>query len=245
VSEKPTRHGLIPSAESRAMAELNDERRFRTANWEEPVRNAHSYGQVLVAPLADHLASLAAAAQHSVIGPSFAHLALLRAIMETSTLASWLLEPAIGVERRIKRSLTYRIDNADNLTRLRSGAARTSAKAARKRAREVVDALGWSFIDGAVAGERLPHAKRDFSRYAFAPAAGDNFDDVLWNYASAMGHGTFYAVAQPLREPPDHVPDPLDPRGSVRAVVTSAEQVATYAAVGYLRSRAPRTHVAS
>lgn len=238
VAEEPTSHDLIPRADSPAMAELSEERRFATPGWEEPVRNAHSYGQVLVTSLADHLAAFAAIAQHAVVGPSFSQLTLLRAIMEISTLSSWLLERDIGTERRIKRSLAYRIDNAASVERLATSAARAQSRATRKRARDVVDRLGWTFANRAVGGEDLPHAKRDFSRYVFPPGNRDSFDHVMWNFASAGAHGAFYALAQPLREPPGYEPDPLDPRGVIRAVVVSARDIATYGAIAYFATKA-------
>jgi hypothetical protein len=47
-SRIPEESGNLPAAASRAIAELASERSFGSPDWSEPVRNAHSFGGILV-----------------------------------------------------------------------------------------------------------------------------------------------------------------------------------------------------
>ena len=236
VGSESERHGGLPTASSIAMSELSLEHRWSRPGWDEPVRNAHSYGSALIGWLADHLSAIGAVAGHAPFGPAYAHLTLFRSMMEGSVVAAWLLEPGIGAEARVKRSLAYRLDSANNLGRMSlvDGAIK-SATMAKDNTVELANSLGWAVRKGsrpAVDDQQIPEAKSEFSRLVLG-RKNPPLDQVWWNYSSAGAHGTFYAVRQSLVAVPG-VTSPMDPGGSVRALLTSSTRIAFFGSLGFL-----------
>lgn len=230
------------AADSDAMRERSEERRWSTPDWLEPALNAHTFGQVLCHHVLDHADSYAAIATSAELGPSFAHATILRSVMDVSTTAGWLLEPRIGTERRIQRSIVYRIASAVHMLRVsRLDKIVAEATAAKRKATEYAEAQGWPVVKlergrRSVGGEQMPAADRTFSEIVFG-ARAEASDGTLWHYLSATAHGTFYAVQQALAVPPGVTDDPLNPAGTVRAFAASTPNVMTLGRIVFAAAR--------
>ena len=231
-SKATEQNGFVPSATSIAMAELADERRWATDAWREPARNAHSFGAMLVYFLAEHLAGYAAIVDAAAIGPVYAHMPMVRAMIETIPVAHWLTDPTINLETRIKRSIAYRVDSARFLGRqqhlptaiLRSTTTLNLCHDYARRQMWIIKKTG----DGSksVGGESLPSSAQSFTALA-ADINDERLDAVLWNLSSATQHGTSYALLQNVRE--HAAPNgPLDPTGATAALMVDAETLAKY-----------------
>ncbi|MCB0966825.1 MAG: hypothetical protein KDB37_08320 [Ilumatobacter sp.] len=237
MSRHPDSHGHLPSATSNAMRELAAERRWGTPKWSEPARNAHSYGTMLSYVCAEHLSAIAAIIAESRVGPRFAFLPSVRALMETAPIARWLLEPSIGIDRRIRRSIAYRLESANQQGRLREV---PDAAEAKRRARaaclDYAASQGWA-ISGTptgrpvVGGEALPHPADSFSQVAFGNDS-DGLDPTLWGVLSATSHGTWYAVSAGLGERMQRI-DPFDPNGGMAPIVVESQQLHLYGLMAY------------
>jgi hypothetical protein len=229
---------ITPMADSPAMSELHDEKRWSVEEWLEPARNAHSYGLVLAYFVVDHADSYAAIAISAELGPTFAHATLLRSVMEVATNAAWLLEPSIGAEKRIQRSTVYRIDSAVNLGRMGTAFnADEGATKGRERAIAYAKGQGWEVVNlgqggrKSVGGEAMPMPEQGF-RAVLPYTPSEDFCRALWNYMSATSHGSFYAVQQSLQTPPDAPePSPFDPAGMTKAIGADTANVITIGAV--------------
>jgi hypothetical protein len=106
-----------PWAHSQAGKELDDEERRRpepqTGSWP-------WFGAPLVARLALQVAVEEAKGFLPVLGSdvtSYAADAVCRAVLESSSLAWWLLDPGIGAEARLARALAYRLHTAKETER--------------------------------------------------------------------------------------------------------------------------------
>jgi hypothetical protein len=225
-------HGHLPVASSRAMAEVALERSWATEQWEQPAINAHSYGVLVCHFLLDHLAALAAMLKGAVVGPSFAHLTVARAIVESAPVGHWLLDSQISLECRIKRSLSYRIESANQSGRQQNvpGAAEHSA-AAREAVKAFAGAHGWEVIGSAIGGEDMPKPGSTFSAVAFGQS-NPEFDSIVRNLMAATSHGTLYALMQ-------HLSDELDVSeiatiAPLRGIVVDAAHLASISLACYL-----------
>jgi len=95
------KYGLDPAPGSKAISELTA---FRT----ESVQTSYSQGNMLIEASADQLISLF----RSLIEPvlTIAPWTSVRAIIESSALASWLLDPTISARDRAQRSFAFRFE---------------------------------------------------------------------------------------------------------------------------------------
>ena len=236
---------MLADAGSTAMKEVNAEHLFATDEWLRPAHNAHSYGCILAVFLADHLSAFAASCTAPYVGPTYAHLTLLRPIVESAPVAHWLLDPDATVLHRVQRAIIYRWDSAFNLKRNShlpsavEGADDDMAKIKRYLSLRVAASTRseWSWTGepkggGLIVGEqRLPHPDGSFARLLFGRAS--TFDRTLWNYLSAAGHGTFYALREGLSLPADASADSLDPDSTVRGYVVDSRRVMQFGLIGF------------
>lgn len=237
MSRHPDGHGHLPAATSTAMRELAAERRWGTPEWSEPARNAHNYGMMLAYVTAEHLAAIAAIIDASQVGPRFAYLPSVRAIMETAPIARWLLEPSVGVDTRVRRSIAYRLESANQQGRLREVPDAADAKERTRAACHAYAARhGWAVTGTStgkpvIDGEALPHPADSFSQVAFGND-GDGLDPTLWGVLSATSHGTWYAVSAGLLERMQRT-DPFDPNGGMAPIVVESQQLYLYGLMAY------------
>lgn len=230
-------NGNVPAADSRAMAELAAEPDWRTVNWLEPSRNAHTFAGFLTQFLADHLAAFAAAVDCATVGPSYAHLTIVRAIVEVSPIAFWLSDSQLTVAQRLRRSIVYRLDSASERGRMRhlpEMVARSNE--ARARCLEFADHHNWKREGKTLAGEKLPTSGQAFGAILF----GDDPAGIgltLWNLTSANIHGKWYAVADGLKD--RFVPNgPRDPHGGTAPIIVDGNQLRRYGTMCWLACEA-------
>lgn len=114
------RHGNRPAAHSQAMAELAGEAEFadRSAGWEAPVSDAQTIGSVTLRAAIDAVRTFAAVFAGAEQPPLYGHLVVARAALEASVVASWLNEPAIPHEERVRRGLCESLYSQKELERV-------------------------------------------------------------------------------------------------------------------------------
>ena len=231
MSKTTEQNGFVPGAASIAMAELANERRWATDAWREPARNAHSFGAMLVYFLAEHLAGYAAIVDGAAVGPVYAHMPMVRAMIETVPVAHWLTDPTITLETRLKRSIAYRIDSARFLGRHQHPNAILNSTTTLNQCHDYARRQKWIVTkagDGgkSVGGQSLPGAAQSFTALA-ADINDERLDALLWNLSSATQHATSYALLQNVRE--RSVPNgPLDPTGATASLMVDAATLARY-----------------
>lgn len=227
MAAQPELHRNLPSHDSRAMAELAAQSRWAIPEWNEPARNAHSYGSMLAYFLAEHLAAYAAIIDGASVGPRYAHLATARSIFETAPIARWLLEPGIPLEARIKRSIVYRLRSANELGRMQHEPRLVlQCQQNRDRCARYIEARGWLVKGLELGGESLPAGKTEFSKFAFGASSID-LDRTLWSIMSGAQHGSWYALADGLKGEKLEV-DPLDPTGTVAPLMVKSENLTMF-----------------
>jgi hypothetical protein len=235
-------NGLLPAADSPAMAEIASQSRWSQPDWKEPAYNAHVYGSVIVHLIAEHIASYAAIINDAAVGPTFAHLAHLRAVMDSSTVAHWLTDPTIGVEARIQRSLVYRLNSANQLNGIKDQipSAGTESTRIKQACIDFVTANGWAFEGNSLEGETLPRDGIGFCGLALGAPETD-LERVLWTYASSTQHAKWFALGQIVHQKRDEVRvDPLDPSLMTLPIIVEGE---TLRLVGCLMWRAAKAVV--
>lgn len=226
--DQPHVNGHLPAAESLAMTELATEHRWSTADWMEPVRNAHSYGGMLTYLIAEHLSAYAAVISESRVGPAYAHMPTVRAVVEAVPIAHWMLDPSIGTERRVQRSITYRMHSLTQQKRMaRLPGAVESAEDGLDRCKDYVSTQRWSLAGGIVGGQSVPKPTT-YSSIALGAHAPD-LDQAVWAIACGTHHANWWALSDGLAGQMQR--DPLDPGGGVAAITAKSSQLAMFGVV--------------
>lgn len=217
--------GYLPAAHSRGMAELAAQKTWSVPAWLEPIRNAFGYADTLAYKLAEHLAAYALIV-HSPVGPAYSHMPTVRAVLEAAPIAHWFYDPSIGAEVRIKRSIAYRLDSADQAGRLQHlpGAGADSRKT-RRACIGYLNVQGWVLKDKTVDGERLPTAAQ-FSQVAFG-SPDVRLDMTSWGLMSAAQHGSWYALQLALNSD-EMITSPLDPLGGLAPIVVRSDALTMF-----------------
>lgn len=206
-------NGHLPASASKGMDELAEQQQWSTADWLEPSRNAHSFGGLLLHSIAEHLSALAAVIGGSAVGPTYAHYAHVRVIIESVPIAAWLLDPTISAKKRIQRSIVYRLDGFTYLKRNTSiPGARQSAAKAYQRFQRYTTCNKWALTWRTCGDETMPQRAHGFSRIALGIEDLDR-DDALWSFASSTFHGSSWAL---LQIDPRHITHngAMDPTGA-------------------------------
>jgi hypothetical protein len=219
-------------ADSPAMAELNDEGRFKGAWGQRPVGSAHDWAGVLLVGAESQLRTMCrvVVGEPSLFGPQ----SLARSGLEMAGRAYWLTEPGIGVELRVARYETERLYNASELRRLRGDDARASE--IEKTITETADVLGMELLRG----KRYKHThvveERPMGNKVFKTLLQDvkpyALGHTMFSYLSAVDHGTIYGLLTAVG--PDHPVDDLRPE--MRPVAMSSfhmSQLLGVATIGY------------
>ena len=227
VNSQEESNGSVPAAASKAMGELSIEWQWATTDWLEPARNAHSYGSALVYSLVEHVAAYAAIIGHTSVGPAFGHRPSVRAVFEIAPIAHWLLDPSIGAETRIQRSIAYRLNSANQVGRMKHlEQAVEDSMRSRAACSDYAKENGWVIEGNAVGGQAVPNPSEAFSPAVYGRSAL-HFDRTMWSLLSASIHGTWYALSDGLFE--KIVEDPLDPNGGFAPIVIEAKQIIVFA----------------
>lgn len=181
------------------------------------------------------------------MGPSFSFLTIIRPIVEAAPVAHWLLDPRATVLQRVQRGLVYRWDSAVNLKRnAHVAAAVAMADLEMQQIRSFVTeqqsvstaaAQRWSWAGsprngGAIiGGEQLPHPDA-----AFASLLSDRADAssrTLWNYLSATGHGTFYALLQAFALEADQAARTFDSDAATAGISVDSGRLMRYGLIAF------------
>jgi hypothetical protein len=200
------------------------------------------YAGVIIHLIAEHIASYAAIIDGASVGPTFAHLAHLRAVMDSTTVAHWLTDPTVGVEIRIKRSLVYRLNSANQLNGIKDQIPSAGAESTRitQACTDFVTANGWAFQGNNLEGETLPRDGLGFCQLALGAPETD-LERVLWTYASSTQHAKWFALGQIAHQKREEVcVDPLDPSLMTVPIIVEGE---TLRLVGCLMWRAAKAVV--
>jgi len=211
-------NGLVPAVGSRGMDELAAESQWSQPGWEQPTTNAFSYGLVVLHHVAEHVAAFAAVIDGSSVGPTYAHYAHVRAVMDGVTVAHWLGDLRIAFETRVKRSFVYRYNSANQIGGFTNylPTAGAESERIRKACVDFAAANKWEFTGNGLDGEVLPRDGVGFCEIAFG-AKNEALERVMWMLASATQHVKWMALAQALHQGrQEALVDPLDP--SLRAV---------------------------
>jgi hypothetical protein len=220
------RHGLVPAAESPAMADLAAEERFCRNGWREPVETAHSLSGLLCFAGIDHATGYAKLfASLSPPVPVYSHLAVARAALEAFAWGRWLADTTVDVDGRVKRGVVYRLDG--NRSRRRIPELRTQAAEILQRYKDGLPS-GWDIFCNSkqvrCGGVELPFPKAVIAQ-VLQTGRGPTPEDLgglLWGYLSGISHSADYALmlsAELVEEPSDLAAAP------VANLVTSARTV--------------------
>ncbi|MFD4609996.1 hypothetical protein ACFWOT_18220 [Streptomyces sp. NPDC058440] len=110
--EKALRQPLwVPAAKSEAAAELANTEKGQNGPWGElPPRTAYAAANMMMTAVLDDLGSLQQllGAKMPVIGPTV----IARSAVEIASTAWWLMEPGIGVRKRVTRELVLSLTSA-------------------------------------------------------------------------------------------------------------------------------------
>ncbi len=172
----------------------------RGIDWENAARTVLSGVRLQLLVVSHHLKSISnlLGVQMPLFGPEI----LTRSAHETAARAWWLVDPAIGLRRRIARSLTDRLYSADYATALARdyGVDVDHFSEPPARVEATCEALGLTITGPLrrrhVDGEARPHATQlctDLLR-SIDPEDTTNRPSVAYPYYSAIAHGTYYAL---------------------------------------------------
>jgi hypothetical protein len=106
VGEVGFRQGRVQSADSPAMREVADEPRYvKRSGWTGPLTDTHALGGLTLHAATDYVRTFAESfAGESV--PTYGHLVVARAALESSGVSWWLSEDGIARDDRVKRGLS-------------------------------------------------------------------------------------------------------------------------------------------
>ncbi|MFA5788068.1 MAG: hypothetical protein WDA71_13985 [Actinomycetota bacterium] len=220
--------GSLPAADSLAMAEIASEAEYKGGEpWgDEPVRQAHNFGSLLLVGAEDDARS-ACRLLSGEPTPVFAHVVLARAALEHAGRAWWLLDPRIGTRLRIARGFNDRLYGLGQQDFL------PLEEPEKQRARERRMAL---FAEAERLGFRkITHRKQPPALEEQRPTAtslvrrllGDHEDrrlgSAVYGLFSAVTHGTTFGVSQSVDI--DAPGAPQTPGVTWGAVFTSSRDV--------------------
>jgi hypothetical protein len=114
------KYGLDPAPGSQAISELTA---FRTKS----VQTCYSQSNLLIEVSGDHLISLFKSFTEPVL--TIAPWTSVRANLESSALASWLLDPSISARERVQRSLAFRFEGLSQQAKFARSAGLDTSKA--------------------------------------------------------------------------------------------------------------------
>jgi hypothetical protein len=148
ITDAPVRHGNLPSGTlNAAMSDLQAEAKFAARlgeDWLDPVRDTQTFGGMTLTAATDYgqcYAQLFTGGR----APVFGHLVVARAGLEASVISSWLNDPQIETEERIKRGLCELVYSTSEVRRLGIDGENVAANMAPYT--RMASALGWGIRD--------------------------------------------------------------------------------------------------
>ncbi len=183
------KHEYRPSADSVAAQEL--------ASYpnSESVLTAYAQADLLVEALSEHIVAFT----RSSIEPALAMApwACVRAAIESSALASWLLDPAINASERVSRSFAFRYEGLDQQAKFARAVGDQEALEVTLRRIEVVEQKAISLGFGQVLGKKGNRIGIGQVMPAVTALAGQALDEEgTYRLLSAVTHAHPWALQQ-------------------------------------------------
>ena len=202
-----------PAAGSQAETEVNNAEQGLSAPWgPRPPRTAFAAANLMMTGVLDDLVSLQVLLniQMPVLGP----IVVARSAIEISSTVWWLMEPGIGVRRRVARELVLSLTSARRAKQvaqnLQAGQAATDAMQQETDVLQRITDLGFGPPTGRhyepiIDGEQAPKATdATTAMLTAAMPAGASAEPIYRTY-SAVTHGEFYGLMNFMV--PDALPD--------------------------------------
>jgi hypothetical protein len=196
-------HGQLPAARSPAMDELAREASCAGRWSPTPLHLAQSIGSLCIAAAQDHLLSLCYLLTPPADGSDFrapvvGHMALARAVAETSGRVSWILEPGIAYEVRAGRAVAELLYSRNERAKI-DDASRALMSQLKADVRAECDERGLMFSsdEGAriTVGERRPGNAAAVD-HLFRTMAEPRFAKRMYSYYSGAAHGVMWALLE-------------------------------------------------
>jgi len=210
VGERAERHGHQPSASSRAMEEIAVEATFakRSEDWQEPIRDTHTFGGMTLTAAADFARSFAVLLDADST-PVYGHLVVARSVFDACVVAAWLNDLKADATERVKRGLCEQLYSAMELVRLRL---EDDAAERRDYWKARAAALGWianvSSNKPVIDGTSRPSVPRGLSEVLVDDGEA-RIGRAQWSYLSSVSHVTWYGLRQAITSAaPSPVPGP-------------------------------------
>ncbi|MEX0756129.1 MAG: hypothetical protein WD556_13620 [Actinomycetota bacterium] len=231
------RLGQTPAATSMAMRELAEESPFAGGKeWgSTPVESAFNAAELLIFGAIDLAKSTLDLLGPEVRTPVFAHTVIARACLEHAGRAWWLLEPAIGVKRRVARGINDRIYSLNQQSRLPiDNPDVTKASDRREALFDQGNALGFHKVHNKVTGPMLEENRPGNTKLISKLLSTRHEEDlggidpslggVVYGLFSAVAHGTAFGLAQSITVDAPNLPKDV-PGRTWAAVYTGSEAV--------------------
>jgi hypothetical protein len=187
--------GRLPSAESYAIAERNEGDVIKAPPpWDKyPASAAQEVAGVILFAAEDNALAMVRVLESDPVSV-FAHIVLARACLENASRAWWMLEPAIGVRRRIARRVNERLESLTELSRFPLSA--DFKQEAHEKAAALVavsEDVGFGKLPSRrnhppEIVERRP-SKTELVKGLLADKRDTTIGDVVYRYSSAVTHG--------------------------------------------------------
>ncbi len=194
-----------PLVGSPAMAELAAETPYRTPLMLTPLTNTTTYASVLGFAVVDAIKAYAHHLRHPDL-LVWAPFVTARAGLDAAAYAFWLIEPSIGVERRVQRGMAFRLHNARE--QMRAPAQLPTAKHLGRNTvasiKESAAVFGWT-IPGkkqrAAVGDSVLPFPKDAIHAVLShrqDAGYQSIADLSWWFYSGVTHAAPYALMQSI-----------------------------------------------
>jgi hypothetical protein len=222
------RWGQMPSAESPAMREIANEAPYNGPEpWgDQPVQSTFNTAGLQIAGAIDCARAIITLLRADRT-PIFSHTVLARACLEHAGLVWLLLEPAIGVERRIARGMNERLFALHQQKRLPLDEEEQGEKRTRREALLDIGAgLGLDRVkgrNGEMLAEQRPSQTEVIRRLFTLPDEPKGLGEAVYGLYSAVAHGTSFGLTDSVTmDAPDL---PTTPGVTWGAIYTSSGQV--------------------
>jgi hypothetical protein len=207
VTATETLLSATPMAESECMSDIaGASGRFVTNSLTTPVENGLSYAVVCGHSAIDSAKAIAHLLRHPDL-LIWAPLAVARSGLDGAAKAFWLVEPGIGAERRVQRSMAVRLQSAQEM-----GRAPLTMPEPRERSKEIIaeirqqaTTLGWTTSGrdkpARVGTQEVPSPKKAIQSVLAHSGEHDVLAEMapmLWWYFSGVTHAVPWALMEAL-----------------------------------------------
>lgn len=227
--------GSMPNAESRAMAELAEERRFRgNQPWgETPVTSAHNLAELQLYGASDCAHAAVDLLKPDRKTPVYSHTVLARATLEHASRAWWLLDPTIGVRLRVARAANELIFSLSQQMRLLDKVRWEEARAKRAEMLGEAERLGFQKVQANPRGSPSLEEERPGQTKLVKALFGDGESGgVAYGFFSAVAHATAFGLSSSVTLDAPNMPE--TPGVMWGAVYTGSPQVVTVLSAMFL-----------